>query len=579
MKTVKLVWELLSFGERRRLVFIYFLMLVGAFLEMVSIGLIIPLVGLLSNPDYLNSLPFGTEILTKFGRDKTVFLAMLVLAMVFVLKTVFLVWKLWVQRKFSNEVTTRISGDLFNNYLKQPYSFFLRRNSANLLNTLQNSESLSASVLNPTLYVFSELLIAGGLVTLLAIVEPFGVISVFCLFGGFAFAVRKYSGDRVVRWGRIRNEHIEKTMQYMQQSFGGIKDVKILGRDTNLVNQYRIELQNSANLDQKFSLTQSIPRYGLELMTITCIIILITIMILIGRDVEDIVPVLSLFGVAAFRVLPSASGVISSFQTINFAHPKIVLLHHDMMLVGFDEGDAGHATCFSQKIELQHVSFNYDSTEFPALSDVSIRINRGEAIGLVGTSGSGKSTLTDLLMGLLEPSLGSVLVDGQNIQNRIRWWQNQIGYVSQSIFLLDDTLRRNIAFGVLDDEIDEESVVSAIRAAQLDVFVNRLSDGLDTLVGERGVRLSGGERQRIGIARALYNNPEVLVLDEATSSLDAETEHDVMKAVQALQGTKTVVIVAHRLSTVEYCDRLYRLENSRVVDEGTFSEVMNRSKE
>jgi ABC-type multidrug transport system fused ATPase/permease subunit len=172
-----------------------------------------------------------------------------------------------------------------------------------------------------------------------------------------------------------------------------------------------------------------------------------------------------------------------------------------------------------------------------------------------------------------------VLVDGQNIQNRIRWWQNQIGYVSQSIFLLDDTLRRNIAFGVLDDEIDEESVVSAIRAAQLDVFVNRLSDGLDTLVGERGVRLSGGERQRIGIARALYNNPEVLVLDEATSSLDAETEHDVMKAVQALQGTKTVVIVAHRLSTVEYCDRLYRLENSRVVDEGTFSEVMNRSKE
>jgi ABC-type multidrug transport system fused ATPase/permease subunit len=182
-------------------------------------------------------------------------------------------------------------------------------------------------------------------------------------------------------------------------------------------------------------------------------------------------------------------------------------------------------------------------------------------------------------MGLLEPSLGSVLVDGQNIQNRIRWWQNQIGYVSQSIFLLDDTLRRNIAFGVLDDEIDEESVVSAIRAAQLDVFVNRLSDGLDTLVGERGVRLSGGERQRIGIARALYNNPEVLVLDEATSSLDAETEHDVMKAVQALQGTKTVVIVAHRLSTVEYCDRLYRLENSRVVDEGTFSEVMNRSKE
>jgi ABC-type multidrug transport system fused ATPase/permease subunit len=210
---------------------------------------------------------------------------------------------------------------------------------------------------------------------------------------------------------------------------------------------------------------------------------------------------------------------------------------------------------------------------------VSLTVKRGEAVGLVGPSGSGKSTLVDVLLGLLDPVSGDILVDGVSAQKRLRWWQDQIGYVPQSIFLTDDTLRRNVAFGLPKDQIDNEAVKSAIRSAQLEDFVGSLPDGLDTIVGERGVRLSGGQRQRIGIARALYNNPDVLVLDEATSSLDTETEHGVMQAVQALQGEKTVIIVAHRLSTVEYCDRLYRLENARIVDEGTFSEVTSRTKD
>ena len=212
-------------------------------------------------------------------------------------------------------------------------------------------------------------------------------------------------------------------------------------------------------------------------------------------------------------------------------------------------------------------------------SGVSVKIGRGEAVGLIGSSGSGKSTLVDILLGLLEPNSGKVLVDGSDIHDDLRGWQDQIGYVPQSIFLTDDTLRRNVAFGLPKDKIDDDAVRSAIRSAQLEEFVASLPDGMETVVGERGVRLSGGQRQRIGIARALYNNPDVLVLDEATSSLDTETEHGVMQAVQALQGDKTVIIVAHRLSTVEYCDRLYRLENAQIVDEGTFSEVTSRTKD
>ena len=227
------------------------------------------------------------------------------------------------------------------------------------------------------------------------------------------------------------------------------------------------------------------------------------------------------------------------------------------------------------RIHISNAGFRYGNRA--VIKDLTLDIAPGEMIGLVGQSGSGKSTLVDVLLGLLAPASGAVLVDGTNVQNRIRWWQDQIGYVPQSIFLTDDTLRRNVAFGLPKSAIDDAAVDAAIRAAQLEEFVKTLPLGLETVVGERGVRLSGGQRQRIGIARALYHNPDVLVLDEATSSLDTETEHGVMQAVQALQGKKTVIIVAHRLSTVEYCDRLYRLESSRIVDEGTFEEVMNRA--
>jgi ABC-type multidrug transport system fused ATPase/permease subunit len=286
-----------------------------------------------------------------------------------------------------------------------------------------------------------------------------------------------------------------------------------------------------------------------------------------------------LFGAAAFRLLPSANQLLNNLQAIRFARPKLMLLYEDFKLADQQDSSLEVASSFLEEIRIKDLSFSYDNVDVPALTDVNMFVRRGEAVGIIGSSGSGKSTLVDVLLGLLQPNSGQILVDNQNIQTNLRSWQNQIGYVPQTIFLTDDSLRRNIALGLPDNLVDADAVVDALRAAQLQDFVAGLPDGLDTVVGERGVRLSGGQRQRIGIARALYNKPEVLVLDEATSSLDTETEHEVMKAVQALQGTKTVVIVAHRLSTVEYCDRLYRLENARVVDEGTFSEVMNRSRE
>jgi len=302
-------------------------------------------------------------------------------------------------------------------------------------------------------------------------------------------------------------------------------------------------------------------------------------MVFSGYESTRILPVIGLFGAAAFRLLPAVSRTISNLQTIKWNQEIAHELHADLLLPTEIEQIGKQVRSQFVSINFSNVSFGYVGAANKSLDDVSLVIKQGEAVGLVGPSGSGKSTLVDVFLGLLAPQSGDVQVNGEPIREKLGLWRTTVGYVPQTIFLIDDSLRKNIAFGLPNEEINEADVQQALQLAQLQEFVDGLPDGLDTVVGERGVRLSGGQRQRIGIARALYNKPEVLVLDEATSSLDTETEHEVMKAVQALQGTKTVVIVAHRLSTVEYCDRLYRLENARVVDEGTFSEVMNRSRE
>jgi ABC-type multidrug transport system fused ATPase/permease subunit len=304
---------------------------------------------------------------------------------------------------------------------------------------------------------------------------------------------------------------------------------------------------------------------------------LVGVMLSAGNEPKEIVPVVGLFAATAFRVLPSVNKVVGSRQLLKVSRNAIETIYSDLQLPLLSKTGLNEETLEFGTLQVENLTFTYEGIAESVLNNVNIHIEKGEAVGFVGQSGSGKSTLIDIMLGLLEPQNGSILINGQTIENVKQSWQKQIGYIPQTIFLMDDSLRRNIAIGIADSEIDEVAIQEALKSAQLEDFVASLPEGLDTVVGERGVRLSGGQRQRIGIARALYHRPSVLVLDEATSSLDTETEHGVMQAVQALQGDKTVIIVAHRLSTVEYCDRLYRLDAGRIVDEGTFDEVMDRS--
>jgi len=313
---------------------------------------------------------------------------------------------------------------------------------------------------------------------------------------------------------------------------------------------------------------QAIPRLWLETLAVACLSVLVLLIVSQGREISDALPIIALFAAAAFRVLPSINRIISSVQDLQFSRPIVSTLYGDFLLdVGRIEEGQERIEQF-QTLRMDAVSFGYEGTTDASLRGVSLHVDRGEAVGIVGQSGAGKSTLVDVLLGLLHSAQGSILVNGVPLADIRREWQNSIGYVPQTIYLADDSVRRNVALGIPDDEIDDSRLWLALESAQLADFIRGLPEQLETLVGERGSKLSGGQRQRIGIARALYHDPQVLILDEATSSLDLDTERGVMNAVESLHGVKTVIIVSHRLSTVEYCNRIYVVDDGRVVEEG-----------
>jgi ABC-type multidrug transport system fused ATPase/permease subunit len=414
-----------------------------------------------------------------------------------------------------------------------------------------------------------------GISFLLLYIEPIGALIVVTTLGFSGWIIFKLTRGLIERWGEARQIHEGLRIQHLQQGLGSTKDVMLLGRESEFIDQYQIHNAGSAKVSQLWFTIQAMPRLWLELLAVFGLVILVLAMIEQNKPLDVLVPMLGLFAAAAFRIMPSVNRVLGAFQGVRYALPAIDKLYDEFKLMEGIKVDKGHADFrFQEVITLNKIRFSYPMTETSVLVDISLKIPRGATVGFVGTTGAGKSTLIDIILGLLTPDSGFIQADGIDIQSNLRGWQDQIGYVPQSIYLTDDSLRRNVAFGISEEHINEAAVWKAIRAAHLESFINELPRGLDTFVGERGVRLSGGQRQRIGIARALYHDPQVLVLDEATSSLDNITERGVMDAVHDLHGKKTIIIVAHRLSTVEHCDRLYRLEQGKVVEEGTPANIL-----
>jgi ABC-type multidrug transport system fused ATPase/permease subunit len=425
--------------------------------------------------------------------------------------------------------------------------------------------------------LIADVLVSLGVVALMVAVEPIGSLFTILLFGTVGIWLVMFTRARVERWGNDARVAKTGVMQALLQGFGGIKEIKILGRSSTFVKEHQTHLHSALRSQRLYSTFTTVPRSLFEILAVMGLVVLVSLMAVQARPSDEILPVLALFAAGTFRVLPSITRIVDSISQIRFAGAMVdqVRTHMQLPEPRLRVGGVGRLGEFHH-LELTDVSFSYGSNTPFRLGPLSIAIERGEYVGLVGESGSGKSTLVDLIGGLVDPIEGTVRVNGMLLGDVTDSWQSKIGYVPQTIFLTDDSIRSNVALGIPDEKIDNQRVSRALEAARLMDFCLTLPDGVGTVVGERGVRLSGGQRQRIGIARALYHEPDVLLLDEATSALDIETEREVMVAVNALKGQKTVIVVAHRLSTVEHCDRLYRLAGGKVIQTGSFEEVSDR---
>lgn len=561
---------LLSATQKRKLVLLGLLLFVGMFFEMLGLGLVLPSLSLMLNIDVGVKYPFLKPYLDWLGNPtqaQLVFGCMIALVTFYALKSAFLLYVAWMQSRFSVELSSELSARLFLGYLKQPYDFHLQRNSAHLLANVRNEIGVLTAVSQSLIELCTEISVIVASAIILLVAEPIGAVFVTMFLGLSALCFHRLTRQKLFDWGKEKLAHSGLMNQHLLQGLGGIKDVKLFGREDYFLSRYAHHNVAVARLLAKTNALKYVPRLYLELLAVIGLAGLTISMLLQSKPLDFLLPIVGVFMVAAFRMLPSANRIMTSLQSLRTAQPAIEVLYKEFCLIGRNAREANifQDIKFVSELRVENLFYQYPCVSSNALIDISLVIKKGESVGLMGQSGSGKSTLADVILGLLSPSIGTVSVAGQNIHKNSRAWQKQVGYVPQSIYLTDDTIERNIAFGLPDNEIDPCAIKRALHAAQLDEFVKSLPEGIHTLVGERGIRLSGGQRQRIGIARALYRDPPILVLDEATSALDTETEKGVMQAVAALQGQKTILIIAHRLSTLEHCDRVYRLEKGRLV--------------
>ena len=568
IQSLKTIWKILSIKNKREAIILSFMSIIGALVETIGIGLIIPILNILGNKNIVNENYFFSLIASASGNptyEKLVIFTIFLYFGVYVIKAIYLGFLSWFQAKFTYGVKADVGNRLIIEYLKAPYEFHLERNSAHLIrNITSECTHLVGYLLNPAVVLLTEIVLAIMVIILLFLVEPIGSIVVFftivlsvCIF---QVVVEKYSSIL----GIIRQEAEGKIIQKAQEALGGIKDVKILGKINFFTNEFSFNNDKASLVASKQYVIAQLPRHWLEIIGVFGLSLLMVILIQFTKEPEEIIPTVGLFALAAFRLLPSANRVLNSINSFRYAETVSNLLHDELRINQSIIENSQTLLQFENNITLHDVSYRYPGAKSNSLSDLSLVINKGESIGIIGKSGAGKSSLVDVILGLLKPSCGGVYVDGVNINEGLTSWQEKVGYVQQNIFITDNTLRNNIAFGLKDEEIDPKLLENAINKANLRELVNDLPSGVNTFLGERGVRLSGGQRQRIGIARALYNNPPILIFDEATSALDSATELNIVNEIKLLKGSKTIIIVAHRPSTIQSCDKIIKIVDGKI---------------
>ncbi len=562
-------------------------MLGVAVLEAFGVGAVLPFLAAVSRPETLIENVYLRRTFDfvdlKVDADNLVVLIGTSVIVIFVLKGLLGVFLTWLQARVLHSHRAWLSRTLFERYLDLPYQLYLDKNSAHVLHVISGVTAAFSTAFMPALLLLvSESLVCAAIIILLLLVSPLVTAVAVALLGVVGGSYFAFGRTRLAKIGKSQNEATKALNKSVIEGLGSLKETRVLGVEQYFLSKFDRLAKRYMRQAVRLNVINQFPRPVAEALFVTLILGVVIALSVTGNDLDEKLPLFLLFGVAFLRLLPSFNRIVYAYGISQVQAVTLEVLHSELtemrnasasMTPAPRPGELLPPLQFDDALRLESVTFCYPNETTKALDGVSLEVRKGEVIGLVGRSGSGKTTLVDVILGLLEPQCGDIQVDGASILGRQADWRRLIGYIPQSIYLIDDTIRRNIAFGVEDSEIRADRVQSALEAAQLDTFVKALPAGLGTVVGDRGIRLSGGQRQRIGIARALYHKSELLVLDEATSALDVETETAVTGALARTLAGKTLIVIAHRLSTVRSCDRLYLIEDGRVADAGGYDEL------
>ena len=582
MKYLKEIFYLLD-EDKWKLPLILFSFLIMSSLEVLGIGLIAPYAALIINPNILiEKYSFLEEFGVPIYSDNILLFMSILLVSLFVLKTIGLSLINWVIFSFCYERQIKIRAKLMKSYQIMPYIKYTERNSAEYIYNMNAVATFTQGVLVSILRIVTEMIVGLFIFVFLVFQDAFVLFMLVFLLGSFIFLYDFIFQKRIKKYGHLVNTYSTKMFKNINESVHGLKEVRILGKEKYF---YDKVLSNSTGLSKTMKLKDfisSVPRYFLELIMIFFVVLLVVLYSYQGKALELVVPILTMFSIAAIRLFPSVNQIVSGISHIRFGRPVVALLYKDLKASNYYNFDQKinsiDETSLFKSIELRDVSFAYPDRDYKVIDNLTIKVKKGDSVGIIGPSGSGKTTLLDILLGLIEVDQGKVLFNNDDLNNCYSEWKSHVAYIPQNIFIIDDTVTRNIALGVPDDLVDHTMLNNSINQSKLTELINQMPKGINTLLGEAGVQLSGGQRQRIALARAFYHNRDILVMDEATSALDNETEAEIVDEIKHLKGNKTLIVIAHRLSTVKHCDYIYRIDKGKIVEKGNYKSVIGEDK-
>ena len=564
-----------SRADKFKLVGLVVLMIIGSVLELLAVAVFNPFIEVMMQTSSIADDSFLQFFFQHTNIDSVegyLIALSFIIAVIYVVKNVYLTFEQNAILSFSYRTRMNLATRLLTTYMNEPYTFHLSKNIAEMQRCLQTDTSQFMSLINSCLQLAVEFVTCLALGVYLfhtshSITVLIGLLLGLCVF--IFFIISKKVSSKLGRQNEFYNA---KLFQWINQSLGGIKEVKILQREKYFIDSYRTNYKKVIWGARVNELLAAVPKYIVETVAIVGLVLAIIVKLLFGHGaLETFVPQMAVFAVAAFRLLPSVGKINAYVNNVMYTKASLDMIYQDLCEIEKNkpievewEGKTENWK-FMKGVFAEHITYHYPDSDTEVLHDITLKIPKGKTVALIGPSGAGKTTLADIILGLLPPVSGVVRMDDKNVYENLRSWRQKLGYIPQSIYLSDDTIRNNVAFGIYEEQIDEDAIWKALEKAQLKEFVQGLEKGLDTYVGDRGVRLSGGQRQRIGIARALYHDPEILVLDEATSALDSGTEQAVMESIESLQGLKTMVIIAHRLTTIKNADLIYEVVEGKVI--------------